>query len=67
MLEVVFTYNTDDGPVQIDLTGDKLSFGRGSEADYRIPDRGLSRFHATVYRDGDDIWIVDENSSNGTL
>ena len=27
----------------------------------RFPDDGLSRLHATVYRDGDRVWVVDEN------
>ncbi|HMJ07442.1 MAG TPA: FHA domain-containing protein, partial [Pyrinomonadaceae bacterium] len=45
----------------------KMSFGRGSEADRRFPDDGLSRLHATVYRDGGRVWVVDENSSNGTF
>ena len=44
-----------------------MSFGHGSEADCRFEDDGLSRLHATVYRDGDYVWIVDENSSNGTF
>ena len=44
-----------------------MSFGRGSEAEFRFEDDGLSRLHATVYRDGNHVWIVDENSSNGTF
>lgn len=40
--------------------------GRGSEAELRFADDGLSRLHATIYREGERVWIVDENSSNGT-
>src|SRR5204863_667101 len=40
---------------------------RGSEADQRFADDGLSRLHAIVYREGDRVWIVDNNSTNGTL
>lgn len=49
------------------MQGESLSFGRGSEADYRFADDGLSRLHSTIYRDGDRIWIADENSTNGTF
>lgn len=67
MSEIILTYPTDDGTEEILLKGDSVSFGRGSEAEYRFEDDGLSRLHATIYREGEDIWIVDENSSNGTF
>lgn len=67
MLEVSLTYPTPDGSQEISLEGGRLTFGRGSEADQRFADDGLSRLHATVYRDGDRVWVVDENSSNGTF
>jgi pSer/pThr/pTyr-binding forkhead associated (FHA) protein len=66
MNTVKLTYSTPDGPQEIVVEGSKLSFGRGSEAEYRFPDDGLSRLHATIYRDGERVWIVDENSTNGT-
>ena len=49
------------------LAEGKVSFGRGSEADYRFADDGLSRLHATVYREGDNVWVTDENSTNGSF
>ena len=49
------------------MDGDRISFGRGSEADHRLADQRASRLHATVYRDGDRVWVIDENSSNGTF
>ncbi|MGC2236693.1 MAG: FHA domain-containing protein [Pyrinomonadaceae bacterium] len=67
MLKVVLKHSTDEGSQEIPLEGEKTSFGRGSEADYRFEDDGLSRLHATVYRDGTRIWIVDENSTNGSF
>lgn len=66
MISVKLTYSTPDGPQEIAVDGSKLSFGRGSEADYRFPDDGLSRLHATIHREGERVWIVDENSTNGT-
>ena len=66
MLEVILTFPTPEGTQQIPIEAERTSFGRGSDADHRFPDNGLSRLHATVYRDGDRVWVVDENSSNGT-
>ncbi len=66
MLEISLTYFTSEGSKEIALTRERTSFGRG-DADCRLDDEGLSRIHATVYRDGDNIWIVDENSTNGSF
>ena len=65
MLEISLTYSTSEGSKTIAIENERTSFGRG-DADYRLDDEGLSRVHATVYRDGDNVWIVDENSTNGT-
>ncbi len=67
MLEVVLTHPTPTGSEEISIVNERTSFGRGSDSDYYFDDDGLSRLHATIYRDGDRIWIVDENSTNGTL
>ncbi|HEY8560310.1 MAG TPA: FHA domain-containing protein [Pyrinomonadaceae bacterium] len=67
MLEVVLTYRTDESSGEIALPEGKISFGRGSEADHRFADDGLSRLHATVYREGDNVWVTDENSTNGSF
>ncbi len=67
MLEVSLTYPTPEGSQEIPVNGEKITFGRGSEADQRFADNGLSRLHATIYRDGERVWIVDDNSSNGTF
>ncbi len=67
MLEVTLTYPTPEGSREIRIDGERTSFGRGSEAEHRFDDDGLSRLHATIYRDGHRVWIVDENSSNGTF
>lgn len=67
MIQVILTYPTSEGSREIAIEGERTSFGRGSEADHNFDDEGLSRLHATVYRDGQNIWIVDENSTNGTF
>lgn len=40
--------------------------GRGSEANIRIEDAGVSRRHAEVRREGDEVFLVDLGSTNGT-
>ena len=67
MLEVTLTYSTPEGQQEIAIDRDRTSFGRGSEVDHRFADDGLSRLHASIYRDGDRVWVVDENSTNGTF
>ena len=67
MKEVILICSTPEGTQEIHIEGDKLSFGRGSEVDVRLDDQGLSRLNSTIYREGDDVWMVDENSTNGTF
>ena len=67
MLEVVLTYPTPEGSQEIDVDRERISFGRGGDVDFRFDDNGLSRLNSTVYREGDRVWIVDENSTNGTF
>ena len=67
MLDITLTYSTPEGSQTIDLDRDRTTLGRGSDADYRFDDNSLSRLHATIYRDGDRVWVVDENSTNGTF
>lgn len=67
MIDISLTYPTPEGSKEIPITGGKMSFGRGSDADIRLPDEGLSRLNTTIYREGDRVWVVDENSTNGTF
>lgn len=67
MLEVKLTYPTPEGSEEVPLDGGNISMGRGSDADLRFDDDGLSRLHASVYREGDRIWVLDEGSTNGTF
>ncbi len=46
---------------------DEVSIGRTDLANIVLADPGLSRINTTIFRDEDDILIVDENSSNGTF
>ena len=66
MPEISLTYSTAEGSREIAIERERTTFGRG-DADCRLDDDGLSRIHATVYRDGDNVWVVDENSTNGSF
>lgn len=67
MTEVLLTYQTPEGSREISLEDGSLSFGRGSDVDIRLDDNGLSRLNSTVFREQERIWILDENSTNGTF
>jgi len=67
MIEISLTYPTPEGSRDISVPNGKISFGRGSDADFRFEDNGLSRLNSTIYREGDRVWVVDENSTNGTF
>ncbi|HEU0131239.1 MAG TPA: DUF3662 and FHA domain-containing protein [Mycobacteriales bacterium] len=51
---------------EVPLTQDVLVIGRGSQAGLRLDDTGVSRQHAEVRREGDDVVLVDLGSTNGS-
>ncbi len=67
MAEIFLIYPTSEGSKEIAIERERTTFGRTDLADFRLDDEGLSRLHATVYRDGERVWIVDENSTNGSF
>lgn len=67
MTEIFLTYPTGEGSREIKIERERTTFGRGSDADFRFDDNGLSRLNSIVYLDGERVWIVDENSTNGTF
>lgn len=44
-----------------------MTFGRGSDANHRIDDRGLSRRHARIFHFQHQYWVEDLQSTNGTF
>ncbi|GIU81457.1 MAG: FHA domain-containing protein [Acidobacteria bacterium] len=66
MIKVLLIYQTSEGLQELSLDS-KLTFGRGKQVDLRFDDEGLSRLHASIYCDGERVWIIDENSTNGTF
>lgn len=53
-------------PRELDLTDDVVVIGRGSAAGLRLDDTGVSRQHAELRREGDDVVLVDLGSTNGS-
>ncbi|MGI8470372.1 MAG: DUF5715 family protein [Pyrinomonadaceae bacterium] len=66
MNEITLRVETVSETREINLANE-VSFGRANLASIVLDDATLSRLHATVWREGDAIWIQDENSSNGTF
>lgn len=54
-------------PFERDLDADELVIGRAADADLMLADRFLSRRHARIFRKGEDFYIEDLGSRNGTL
>lgn len=51
---------------EVPLTRDSLVVGRASTSDIRLDDTGVSRRHAEIRLEGDDVVVVDLGSTNGT-
>jgi len=46
---------------------DEITIGRTDASRVVLSDSGLSRRNTTFFRDGDALFVVDENSTNGTF
>lgn len=67
MREITLYIETPDGQRQSVPLGGEITIGRAASAKIVAADASLSRVHATVWREDDDVWIADENSTNGTF
>ena len=57
-----------DGSSRVHHVSDgETVIGRSGQADFRLPDTGVSRQHAKIVWDGDDVVLVDLDSTNGTF
>jgi hypothetical protein len=65
-MELLLNIRSAEGTRQIAVTQDRLTIGRGDTAEVSIRDSGLSRLHASINRQGERVWILDEGSANGT-
>lgn len=55
------------GENQIIVLKDEVSIGRTNQADIVLNDSGLSRVNSTFENHNGEVWIYDENSTNGTF
>ncbi|HEY0077423.1 MAG TPA: FHA domain-containing protein [Pyrinomonadaceae bacterium] len=68
MLEVTLIINSPQGTSEMPFEGDSVTFGRTDASQVVIAgDTGLSRRHATIHRDEEALWVVDEGSTNGSF
>ena len=58
---------TPDGTWEVPLRQDGLTIGRQSDCDVVLNLARVSRQHARIERRGDDFWLRDLGSTNGTL
>lgn len=55
-------------PFDHEVESDFVIIGRSTKCDVSIPDRFLSRRHARLFRDGEDVWLIEDlGSRNGTF
>jgi len=67
MREIILYIEAPDGTRRQVALENEITVGRTNLARIVVDDAQLSRVHATVWREGDDVWIQDENSTNGTF
>ena len=49
------------------VTKDEVILGRGIQSDILVDDDGVSRYHAKIALRGEERWLVDLDSTNGTF
>lgn len=65
MVEVTLLIQSQQETLEVKLN-ERVSIGRSNAASVMLSDDGLSRLHASIYRNTEVVWIVDENSTNGS-
>lgn len=57
----------EDGEHAFEVTAPVTVLGRGTDCDLRLVDSGVSRHHAELRFEGNDVVLLDLGSTNGTL
>jgi len=65
-MDITLTIHSVEGAREVPLSGSRLTLGRTNASDVVINDGSLSRVHASINREGDRLWVIDEGSTNGT-
>jgi hypothetical protein len=66
-MKVTLTIHSVDRTWEVPITGSRVTLGRTDAADIVINDDDVSRVHASINRENDLVWIIDEGSTNGTF
>ncbi|MFN2532836.1 MAG: FHA domain-containing protein [Pyrinomonadaceae bacterium] len=65
-MQVVLKIYSSNETKQVLMAHSEFTIGRSGTVDLLVPDSGVSATHATIYRDGERVWILDDESANGT-
>jgi len=65
MARIVFTLE-DGTEIETELDSDVITIGRHSESMVVLPSASVSSHHATIKRKGDDLFVQDLGTTNGT-
>lgn len=66
MPKIILKIETPNGIRSVELI-DELTVGRTNDSSVAIGDSGLSKKNTTFFRDGESVFALDENSTNGTF
>jgi DNA-binding NtrC family response regulator len=66
-LVVVYSRLYEQLPSAVALVTSPTTIGRESDNTMSVPEAAVSRYHARVEKRGEDWWILDNGSTNGTL
>jgi hypothetical protein len=59
-------FGVDIGVSEFELHKRTITIGRSSNNDLQLPNRAVSRGHATITHQGDEYTLIDANSTSGT-
>ncbi len=65
--KIFLIHKTSEGERHIEIVQGELKIGRGEAMDVRVASSGLSRHHASIFLENGRIWILDNNSTNGSF
>ena len=66
-MEVILNIESEAERKRVVMTSDSITIGRSAaSATVVVNDEGLSRLHAAIHRNGDELRLLDQQSVNGT-
>lgn len=65
--KVVLIEQSGDNARRVEIENGETKIGRGETVDVRVASADLSRHHASIFRENERVWILDNNSTNGSF